>query len=205
MLPHSLRAESIKTRLTHQCYLVDLSQNYFLEPSPSSLSEMSIYSTGRSKSKNSSPTGSLYEMDRMVDTNVSALDEIRQSALSRIDQAPFSRTHVKVALVAGTGFFTDAYDIFAINIASTMLGYVYGGPGQQLSPHLDLGVKAATPIGNIFGQFLFGWLADIVGRKRMYGVELMIIIVSTFTQALAGQARAVNILEMVLTSMFTIA
>ena len=29
-------------------------------------------------------------------------------------------------MVAGVGFFTDAYDIFAINIASTMLGYVYG-------------------------------------------------------------------------------
>ena len=34
--------------------------------------------------------------------------------------------HVKVVMVAGVGFFTDAYDIFAINIASTMLGYVYG-------------------------------------------------------------------------------
>ena len=33
--------------------------------------------------------------------------------------------HAKVCLVAGVGFFTDAYDIFAINIASTMLGYVY--------------------------------------------------------------------------------
>ena len=69
-------------------------------------------------------------------------------------------------MVAGVGFFTDAYDIFAINIASTMLGYVYG-KGQKLSVNQDLGVKVATPIGNLIGQLLFGWLADVVGRKRM--------------------------------------
>lgn len=60
----------------------------------------------------------------------------------------------------------DSYDIFAINIASTMLGYVYG-KGQKLSTNQDLGVKVATPIGTLFGQLLFGWLADLVGRKRM--------------------------------------
>ena len=34
--------------------------------------------------------------------------------------------HLRVCMVAGVGFFTDAYDIFAITIAATMLGYCYG-------------------------------------------------------------------------------
>ena len=59
-----------------------------------------------------------------------------------------------------------SYDIFAINIASTMLGYVYG-KGGSLNSNQSLGVKVATPVGNIFGQVIFGWLADVVGRKRM--------------------------------------
>ena len=36
------------------------------------------------------------------------------------------RFHVMVSLVAGVGFFTDAYDIFAIGMTATMLGFVYG-------------------------------------------------------------------------------
>jgi PHS family inorganic phosphate transporter-like MFS transporter len=105
----------------------------------------------------------------------------------------FSWFHAKVCVVAGVGFFTDAYDIFAINIASVMLGYVYG-KGQKLNTQQDLGVKVATPVGTLCGQLLFGWMADMVGRKRMYGIELMIIIVATFGQAVSGNAPAIKII-----------
>jgi PHS family inorganic phosphate transporter-like MFS transporter len=121
------------------------------------------------------------------------LDERRRAALAEVDNATFSWFHVKIVAVAGTGFFTDAYDIFAINIASTMLGYVYGH-GQVLSANQDLGVKVAAPVGTLIGQLFFGWLADVVGRKKMYGFELMIIIVATFGQALSGSGHAVHII-----------
>ncbi|KAJ7903690.1 phosphate transporter [Mycena olivaceomarginata] len=125
------------------------------------------------------------------------LDERRRAALAEVDNAAFSWFHVKVCMVAGVGFFTDAYDIFAINIAATMLGYVYGhqtpGTAAKLNINQDLGVKVATPVGTLCGQLLFGWLADVVGRKKMYGVELMIIIVGTFAQALSAGNHAVSI------------
>ena len=71
-----------------------------------------------------------------------------------------------------------SYDIFAINIASTMLGYVYR-PNHKfaLSPNQDLGVKVATPIGNLIGQLVFGWLADVVGRKRMCTYPLLLLLI----------------------------
>ncbi|EKM58403.1 uncharacterized protein PHACADRAFT_207229 [Phanerochaete carnosa HHB-10118-sp] len=126
------------------------------------------------------------------------LDEKRRAALAEVDSAKFSWFHLKVCIVAGVGFFTDAYDIFAINIASTMLGYVYQHGAGALATNQDLGVKVATPIGNLVGQLLFGWLADLVGRKKMYGIELMIMIVGTFGQTLAGEAHAVNIIAVII-------
>jgi PHS family inorganic phosphate transporter-like MFS transporter len=124
-----------------------------------------------------------------------ALAEKRKQALADIDNAKFSWFHVKVCIVAGVGFFTDAYDIFAINIASTMLGYVYGhAKGPALNSSQNLGIKVATPVGTFFGQLVFGWLADVVGRKRMYGLELILIIVATFAQAVSGNSQAVKII-----------
>ncbi|CAK5267263.1 unnamed protein product [Mycena citricolor] len=137
-----------------------------------------------------------------------ALDERRRAALAEVDNAKFSWFHVKVCLVAGVGFFTDAYDIFAINIAATMLGFVYGKGSAtaagKLNPNQDLGVKVAVPIGNLFGQTFFGWFADVVGRKRMYGIELMIIIVGTFAQALAGNGGAVSIIGVIIVWRFIV-
>jgi len=66
-----------------------------------------------------------------------------------------------------------SYDIFAINIAAQMLGYVYGH-NHVLNINQDLGVKVSTPIGNLFGQLLFGWLADVLGRKRMCMSQVLI-------------------------------
>ncbi len=91
-----------------------------------------------------------------------------------------------------------------------MLGYVYT-KSHAFSTNQDLGVKVATPIGTLFGQLLFGWLADVLGRKRMCmffhcwfveswslrtftdGIELMIIIVGTFGQAISGHGPTVGI------------
>ncbi|KAH9041722.1 phosphate permease [Lactarius pseudohatsudake] len=124
------------------------------------------------------------------------LNSRRTSALARVDRAPFSLFHVKVWLVAGVGFFTDAYDIFTISLAAKMLGYIYD-KNNQLEPGVDFGLKIASPVGNLIGQVLFGWLADRVGRKRMYGIELMIIVTSTFAQAIAGDSPTVHIIGVI--------
>ncbi|KAL7410853.1 phosphate permease [Mrakia frigida] len=123
-----------------------------------------------------------------------SVDERRRAALREIDEAKFSWFHVKACVVAGVGFFTDSYDVFAISIVSTMLGYVYRTNHKYtLSANQDLGIKVATPVGTFVGQLLFGWLADVVGRKKMYGLELMIIIIATFGQAVAGQGPGASI------------
>lgn len=40
-------------------------------------------------------------------------------------------------------------------------------------------INLCTLIGSVIGQFLFGFLADYYGRTRLYGIELVLVIVST--------------------------
>ncbi|KAI0833670.1 inorganic phosphate transporter [Trametes gibbosa] len=136
-------------------------------------------------------------------TVVHPLNETRRALLAEIDNAKFSWFHVKVAFVSGAGFFTDAYDIFAINIVSVMLGFLYGSGGDSdfsrlssrtLTTAQEIGIKIATPAGVLFGQLLFGWLGDLLGRKRIYGMELMLIIVATFGQTLCAPGIGVSIM-----------
>ncbi|KAI8979316.1 phosphate:H+ symporter [Mycotypha africana] len=119
--------------------------------------------------------------------------ERRKVALEEIDNAKFGWFHIRACIVSGIGFFTDAYDIFAINLVSTMIGYVYFQDNHNKTPYnVDTAIKVSCSVGTVVGQLLFGYLADRVGRKRMYGIELMIIIIGTVGQTLAGNGPAAS-------------
>ncbi|KAG0290722.1 Inorganic phosphate transporter pho84 [Linnemannia gamsii] len=116
----------------------------------------------------------------------------RREALAKIDNAAFGWFHIRACLVAGVGFFTDAYDLFAINLVTPMIGMIYY-EGGILPADLDLGIKVSASVGTFLGQIGFGYLADRLGRKRMYGIELMIIIVATLGQSLSGEGPAISL------------
>lgn len=59
--------------------------------------------------------------------------------------------------------------------------------------HADTSIKVATSAGAIVGQCVFGYLGDYLGRKKMYGVELMIIISTTLAQSLCGESTTLSI------------
>ncbi|KAG2173304.1 hypothetical protein INT43_004678 [Umbelopsis isabellina] len=108
------------------------------------------------------------------------------NALESLDNRSFTRHHVKAILVSGVGFLADQYDLQSINILSTIIGYVYY-PGTNTIPTVPSSLlSASATVGAIAGQLIFGYLADRYGRKRMYGIELMIIIVGTIGAALAS-------------------
>jgi len=96
-------------------------------------------------------------------------------------------------VVAGVGFFTDSYDIFAVGLLTTMLGIVYWPKKGAMPTNSDTAIKVATSGGTIVGQLGFGALADIVGRKRMYGLELILIIFATLAQSLTSNSASMNI------------
>ncbi len=123
-------------------------------------------------------------------------NERRRLALAEIDKAPFGWYHIRACIVAGVGFFTDSYDIFAVSLVTIMLGIVYSG-GTITTPQ-DTAIKVATSGGTVIGQLGFGALADVLGRKRMYGLELILIIVATLAQALTGPGPATSLIGIVI-------
>lgn len=72
--------------------------------------------------------------------------------------------------MAGVGFFLDSYDIFAINLITSLLGLTfwggndlvdgYGGNRGFLPDSVNQALKASTSSGIIAGMLLFGWLAE---------------------------------------------
>ncbi|KAG6233849.1 hypothetical protein E4U26_000398 [Claviceps purpurea] len=126
----------------------------------------------------------------------------RRLALSEIDKVPFGLYHIRAVLVAGVGFLLDSYDIFSINLITTLLGMVFwsgedvkdgfGGNKGVMPDATSQALKASTSAGIVAGMIVFGWLADTLGRRRMYGIELAIIIFGTFSCALASSSPAIN-------------
>ncbi|KAJ3367481.1 phosphate transporter [Allomyces arbusculus] len=119
---------------------------------------------------------------------------------SRLDQQRFNRFNLKTILVSGIGFFTDAFDIFVINLAIPMIAFVWYfkessdiGKANHM-PKVESGLlKASTQVGTFVGQLLFGFLSDKLGRKSMYGLVLAIMIFSTINTALVAPTKAFSI------------
>ena len=63
-----------------------------------------------------------------------------------------------------------------------MLGVVFWQNSHDkgiIPSSADTAIKAAAFGGIVVGQLAFGWLADVVGRQKMYGLELIVRVCSS--------------------------
>lgn len=111
--------------------------------------------------------------------------------MSELDIRPFD---FQVFLVAASGFFTDSYALFATNIILPSLAYIYWPSATDNHPELI--INCVTLTGSACGQALFGYLADKYGRRKLYGVELIIVIFGTLgmAQVSTGTNQSMSIL-----------
>ncbi|KAF4975918.1 hypothetical protein F66182_17526, partial [Fusarium sp. NRRL 66182] len=130
----------------------------------------------------------LYKTDRARDFDHETDRYVRmQQIYETIDRQKYQWV---VVLVAGVGFFLDGYTVsfllslFASNIALPMIQYVYWH--DETGSRKMTFINIATLAGTFVGQIAFGFLADKRGRKKMYGVELVLLIVSTLGVTMAS-------------------
>ncbi|KAH7522096.1 low affinity inorganic phosphate transporter 1 [Ziziphus jujuba] len=110
--------------------------------------------------------------------------------LNALDVAKTQWYHFTAIVIAGMGFFTDAYDLFCISLVTKLLGRLYyqvegsADPGK-LPSNVSAAVNGVAFCGTLSGQLFFGWLGDKLGRKRVYGMTLMLMVICSIASGLS--------------------
>jgi PHS family inorganic phosphate transporter-like MFS transporter len=110
--------------------------------------------------------------------------------LNALDVAKTQWYHFTAIVVAGMGFFTDAYDLFCISLVTKLLGRIYyhvdgaEKPGT-LPPNVSAAINGVAFVGTFSGQLFFGWLGDKLGRKKVYGLTLMLMVICSIASGLS--------------------
>src|ERR1700735_5793785 len=99
---------------------------------------------------------------------------------SALDESGISRFQLKIMFVSGMGFFTDAYDLFVIGIVVALIKTQWSLSTNQVS-----WLNSATLLASAVGALVFGRVADMLGRKRIYGFEVLILAAGAIASAFA--------------------
>ncbi|THW08639.1 inorganic phosphate transporter [Aureobasidium pullulans] len=121
--------------------------------------------------------------------NVSKFEDVsptdrRQYILDSLEHSR-RREWLWVVVVAGVGFLTDAYNIFSINLVMPMIGHIYYS-NNIVPREYQVAINIATLGGSILGQLGFGIAGDWLGRRKAYGLELIITVAAALGSAMAS-------------------
>jgi MFS transporter, PHS family, inorganic phosphate transporter len=97
-----------------------------------------------------------------------------------LDDAPTSKFHRRAVLTSGMGFFTDAYDLFVISTVAVLVKSQWHLSTTKVSI-----LSSAAILGAFFGALIFGRIADILGRRRVYVAVAGVMIVGALASAFA--------------------
>jgi PHS family inorganic phosphate transporter-like MFS transporter len=105
----------------------------------------------------------------------------RSSVSQALDEAPLSRYHFRAVVASGAGFFTDAYDLFVISTVATLAAAQW-----HLSTTQKSWVTGAAILGAFVGATVFGRVADLFGRRTVYGIVAVIMICGALLSAFSN-------------------
>ena len=100
--------------------------------------------------------------------------------ISEMDKVKTSGFHYKTWLISGMGFFTDAYDLFIIGVVTSIL--VLSGWNKLSTLESSL-LDSTALLSAVIGALIFGRLLDKLGRKAIYGIELVILVIGALGSA----------------------
>jgi MFS transporter, PHS family, inorganic phosphate transporter len=89
---------------------------------------------------------------------------------SEIDDERISKQQWKIVIISGMGFFTDAYDLFIIGVVLKLLQSEW-----HIGSFETAIVGATALVSAAIGSAVFGRIADVFGRKYIYGFEVLVL------------------------------
>jgi MFS transporter, PHS family, inorganic phosphate transporter len=98
--------------------------------------------------------------------------------LRRLDESGITRAHWKIMFISGMGFFTDAYDLFVIGVVMSIVKHQW-----HVSPTADGLVTSTALLASAIGALMLGRIADMLGRKRIYGYEVLVLALGAIASA----------------------
>jgi MFS family permease len=96
----------------------------------------------------------------------------------RLDRAPWSATHTRIAAALGVGWALDAFEVQIIGSVIPSIAKDF-----SLSHREQVAVFVVWFVGVGLGAGLFGYLADRVGRKRLFVATLLLYSVAAMATA----------------------
>ncbi|RYG51053.1 MFS transporter, partial [archaeon] len=100
----------------------------------------------------------------------------------------FERAAALQTVVAGVGFLSDAYDLFVINMVTRVLAQVY-----PQSPGAAAAISTAALCGSVAGQLVCGALADTLGRRRVFILTLVLIVIGSLGSATCVHSESISV------------
>jgi len=111
--------------------------------------------------------------------------------ISEMDGARTSGFHYRTWIISGLGFFTDAYDLFIIGVVTSIL--VLSGWSKFSTLETSL-LDSTALLSAVIGALIFGRLLDKLGRKAIYGTELIILVIGALGSAFLTPVNGIYIL-----------
>ncbi|TWP33628.1 MFS transporter [Leekyejoonella antrihumi] len=121
------------------------------------------------------------------------MSDVTSRQLAALDDARPNRFQLKIMFVSGMGFFTDAYDLFIIGVVVSLLKTQWHLSTDQVSL-----LNSATLVASAVGAIVFGRVADMVGRKKIYGYEVLVLAAGALASAFAPTYALLLVFRIVL-------
>ncbi len=113
--------------------------------------------------------------------------------MATLNEAVLGLFHLKTMLTAGLGFFSAAYDLFIIGYALALIRQEWHPDAFMMGL-----IGSVSLLAVLFGAYIFGRIADIYGRRKIYGVEALLMVLGALGSACANDIKTLLIFRFIL-------